>query len=82
MKKNIGAQHLDKKNIHSRETLKKKTHAARKSPPPITFLMVRPLNARKQKILFISPLASFPIISFLSSVQLLARMNLLLYLFR
>ena len=80
MKKNIRAQHLDKKNIHSRETLKKKTDAARKSPaPPITFLMVRPLNALKQKILFTSPLASFPIISFLSSVQLLARMNLLLY---
>ena len=28
-------------------------------PPPITFLMVRPLNALKQKILFTSPLASF-----------------------
>ena len=48
-------------------------------PPPITFLMVRPLDALKQKILFTSPLASFPIISFLSSVQLLARLNLLLY---
>ena len=53
-KKNIRAQHLDQKNIHSRETLKKKIHAAGKFPPPppfpITFLMVRPLNARNQKI--------------------------------
>ena len=33
--KNIRAHHLDKKkNIHSRETLKKKIHAARKFPAP------------------------------------------------
>ena len=35
---------LTRKNIHSRETLKKKIPAARKfSAPAITFLMVRPL---------------------------------------
>ena len=33
-KKNFRAQHLDKKISHSRKTLKKKIHAARKFPAP------------------------------------------------
>ena len=41
---------LTKKYSFKGNIKEKKTHARKFPPPPITFLMVRPLNARKQKI--------------------------------